>query len=1003
MSFLGARFVSSIPRATDAVTQTSVPPQAPISEGLRRLEGRLDDKRRFPSQEEPAAPTQMPQFMIFRMAGVWLKGIVRVYDPYLFRYTLVYRAHTAVAATAISFQLPSSTDAAELTSCEATALHPDETAGGVTAHFHYLVDRMALGRAQGNKLAARLTTLFRAHGRNWLSVLSVAAASTAFSSTSHDAARTDEHVWRQQFLDHPLVSDYITAHAHPGLLDLFPLKVLSTLPFAVRARLNLMLKRHGPELCFLDQFVAATRNSSSATAAAAPGDEKDPDVLASRGASLSRHLDVLKAPTAHTLLSLHGANEVGLRRAVLEGLGQSDTRRALEWVLYDLVVYDQDSSGNTAHGVQPHGPGRRIVWSSRRYTLEQRVAEWQRLFRLVYGQCLEVSVSGILVSHSDTLDRLLGKTLSLVESKETLYAAPWQLVRTHYWQMTVLPFVETLRARPSRSSSCGETKSTRKRARDVETTPVEEPACKRPRLLEPPVLIQPLVEEQTRALDAIHSGRHPVVVISGGAGSGKTHLLLHIRDALAHGTGMRPSSRAACDADDKKQQTVDSPRVLVLTPTRRIRKRLRVRGLYAMTIDKFLAEYRAYHHNGLKTPTLSRTNEAPSADFRTLCSQIHTLVVEETSMTDEAKVAALHEPIAADLPRLTQLVFLGDVNQLKSVGPGSVLRDISAAFPDSYHEFSHNHRVHKGSRVLFDLARALLSRTPARLPKELQIQSPTEARLFAEGCYRPNPHASRVLLSDSGLVAFSLEPYMDNDSLERIWSAHADLGPRNCQIVAWRRRTCLEINMFFMLKSGALDEDTYTRMLRREQYPKMVFCGEKVQMADSLTVDNHEIDNQQVFYVDCIYDATETQGAKMFPQEHTMAALSAGCVRYVVFRDPEDDTTVTLRWTQDLRQACRPGWCVTTHAMQGDEAPYVFGILEAGVHSDWLYSMCTRAKLGLHVFVRGPDRRKKLVEESAPPHVSLEESVHLFHVALRNMDEERTTALHAGFLATTSS
>ena len=145
---------------------------------------------------------------------------------------------------------------------------------------------------------------------------------------------------------------------------------------------------------------------------------------------------------------------------------------------------------------------------------------------------------------------------------------------------------------------------------------------------------QPLSDEQRAAVLTSLTSRF--MVLTGGPGVGKTHTTNTIV--------------AAFEALKKN--------VLLASPTGRAAKRLaEVTGRDARTVHRLLEfdpEQRGFKHN-LENPL-----------------ECDVLIVDECSMLD----MVLSYSLLKAVPDAAQVVFVGDVDQLPSVGPGNVLRDL---------------------------------------------------------------------------------------------------------------------------------------------------------------------------------------------------------------------------------------------------------------------------------------------------------------------------------------
>ncbi len=158
--------------------------------------------------------------------------------------------------------------------------------------------------------------------------------------------------------------------------------------------------------------------------------------------------------------------------------------------------------------------------------------------------------------------------------------------------------------------------------------------------------------------------RSKAMVITGGPGVGKTTLVRSILEILRR----RGVNVALC------------------APTGRAAKRLsESTGLDAKTIHRLLeAEGKGRFKRGEENPI--------SCDL---------LVVDETSMVDVPMMAALLRA----LPGRAGLLLVGDVDQLPSVGPGQVLRDVIASEVVPVARLTEIHRQASSSRIIVNAHR----------------------------------------------------------------------------------------------------------------------------------------------------------------------------------------------------------------------------------------------------------------------------------------------------------
>jgi exodeoxyribonuclease V alpha subunit len=216
-----------------------------------------------------------------------------------------------------------------------------------------------------------------------------------------------------------------------------------------------------------------------------------------------------------------------------------------------------------------------------------------------------------------------------------------------------------------------------------------------------------LTEEQEAAVAAMLAER--TVVLTGGPGTGKTSVVVSLLRALAR--------RAHAEAG-LERVAEEIRRVALAAPTGKAADRLgdAVRSALSRsadpvdaTVQRCLTSPSTLHRLLGYRRGLGRTG---SGGFRANRHNplAHRLVlVDEVSMIDTGLFAHLLEAIAAD----ATLVLLGDPDQLPSVDPGAVLRDLVRARPPgvSVQALTRSHRMDpndpEGAHVL-SVARACL-------------------------------------------------------------------------------------------------------------------------------------------------------------------------------------------------------------------------------------------------------------------------------------------------------
>ncbi|SDH57897.1 exodeoxyribonuclease V alpha subunit [Alteribacillus persepolensis] len=184
----------------------------------------------------------------------------------------------------------------------------------------------------------------------------------------------------------------------------------------------------------------------------------------------------------------------------------------------------------------------------------------------------------------------------------------------------------------------------------------------------------------------------PLMILTGGPGTGKTTVIRAIVDVFStlHGFSLDPS-------DYNKDKPFP---VLLAAPTGRAAKRMKEStGLRASTIHKLLG------YNGEDgEDTFEKDEDTPL--------QGKLLIIDEVSMVDMWLANQLFRAIPDDM----QVILVGDEDQLPSVGPGQVLKDLIDTIMLPMTALSVVYRQAEGSSIV-ELAHSIKK---GELPDNLQ-------------------------------------------------------------------------------------------------------------------------------------------------------------------------------------------------------------------------------------------------------------------------------------------
>lgn len=188
-------------------------------------------------------------------------------------------------------------------------------------------------------------------------------------------------------------------------------------------------------------------------------------------------------------------------------------------------------------------------------------------------------------------------------------------------------------------------------------------------------------EKQREALETAMS--HKMMILSGGPGTGKTTVIRGIVNLYAELHGL--------SLDYKDYEGTDFP-VAVAAPTGRASKRLsESTGLEATTIHRLIG--------------WTRENKPDDILENDISAKL--VIIDEMSMVDTWLMFQLMRAVPNDC----QIIFVGDQDQLPSVGPGQVFRDLidSGIMPQV--ELAEVYRQQEGSSII-ELAHQIKKNQP---------------------------------------------------------------------------------------------------------------------------------------------------------------------------------------------------------------------------------------------------------------------------------------------------
>ena len=380
--------------------------------------------------------------------------------------------------------------------------------------------------------------------------------------------------------------------------------------------------------------------------------------------------------------------------------------------------------------------------------------------------------------------------------------------------------------------------------------------------------------QRTAVLTAIRNG---LMVITGGPGTGKT-TTIHTLIQYFEEEGLS---------------------IALAAPTGRAARRMsEATGREAQTIHRLL-EVSAGVHEGMGPTMFERNADNPL--------EYDVVIIDETSMVDIYLMHALLSAMAGDM----RLILVGDMNQLPSVGPGSVLRDIIA---------SHAFNVVMLTKIFRQAAESDIIVNAHRIHagEELNLSNHSKDFFFLE-----RADVNRIISNMIELVGKKLPKYVNAPSSE--------------------------IQILTPMRKGVLGVERLNSILQRylnpqdEKKPEKEFGGTLFRLGDKVMQIKN--DYQLEWEIHGKSGVVIQKGSGIFNGDiGVITRVDSFLQEVVVLFDGEREVHYPYSLLEELELA----YAITIHKAQGSEYPAVVIPILSGppmlMNRNLLYTAVTRAK-----------------------------------------------------------